>query len=348
MISLIYKDSSGTQRGEDEVRFSIVVWGPVLHGPESIIRAETGRFEVYTNQYNAEIPGVVFSNWQFMEENGAKTVTRTVNTGDREWDGILVAPGTVSVYVDHIDRGLFEILEKEYTIIPRTGDDWVMPYDSCPIETYKNHYPEDPLKVYPSPPGEKMEFGQWLPGMIIDGEGYTYYTISEASGPNKGIYYIESTRFKSDCLALVNRFLLGSTDPPADNSPPGVYTIYDPDNNQINVKYALSVELHETWGTDANPPLGLVVNADGHHKLFWNYIQQNDLRALIEPEVGYGSEEDFDNYIYNLWTQKWNHALEAANSEHENWKDPFPLSTAVYFWDATENNWYLAIPSIDY
>jgi hypothetical protein len=70
--------------------------------------------------------------------------------------------------------------------------------------------------------------------------------------------------------------------------------------------YAQSVELHETWGTNDNPPSGLVADADGHVKLYKPHVDSINLRSIIEPELGFGEELVFKTNILDILINKMN------------------------------------------
>ena len=348
-ISLIFKDLSGIERGRDEVHFAIVTLIDFsLHGPCSIVRGQMGRFEVKTNEYGADIPGMDYLSWEFTDETKQKIVERPPEEQSPIWEGILVAPGTVSAFVDFPDRGITEDITAIYSIIPRTGPDWEMPELDVFIKTYKEYYPLNPehWKKYPMNPNQGDVQGNCTPMLrpdFIYDEQKPLNDFGEGSGPNKSIYYIKYSHVFISCRVLINRFLRGSNDPPANQTPPGIYTNY----NNITSLYAQSVELHETWGTNNNPPSGLVADADGHVKLYKPHVDSINLRSIIEPELGFGEELEFKTNILDILINKKNELYPYGNPNHIDWLDPFPTNTWVDFW-YEPIGWYLSIPGSSY
>jgi hypothetical protein len=341
-ISLIYKDVQGVERGRDEVHFALVTWALSFEGPDTILRGETGKFEVKTNVYGADTPGVDYLNWQFVEETNQKTVMRPVEENSSVWEGILVAPGTVSVFVDFPDRGHSQDFTKTYTITPRTGTDWELPHDMCKILSYKEVYPnfEDEWGKYPVTNRHiRITMADYRPCLYPIGNEYTY---SIGTGPNNNIFYVLNTIYYTACEARINRFLLGSSDPPADSL--GKYTEY----SSMSALYSESVKLHESWGTNDQPPPNLNSNADGHHKLFWEYLKTHDIRKSIESILGFNTEQEFKNAIFNkVYNDIWENAKVEGNAAHNEWTDPLPVGLWIDFWDE-DDGWFRDLSNDDY
>jgi len=163
----------------------------------------------------------------------------------------------------------------------------------------------------------------WLPNTVqLNNTNLLLWKIED-------IYYVLNTNYYTWSCAWINKYLRGSTDPPADRL--GVY----PNHSSSTALYSQSVIKHETWGTGANPPAGLNPNADGHHKLFWNYISHHDIREAIEQMLGFGTQEDFKNAVSKKASDIYDVALDAANATHTNWTDPLPDGVYIDFWDET-------------
>lgn len=349
-ISLIYKDTQGVERGRDEVHFAVVSWSLSFEGPDTILRGETGRFEVKTNIYGADIPGVDYLNWQFVEASEQKTVTRPVGENSSVWEGILVAPGTVTVFVDFPDRGFSQDFMKTYTITSRTGSDWEMPEVDVFSMSYRGYYGdenEEKWTHYPYDSNLNEDFGSCTPMLrpdyVYDGEDKSWNDFGEGSGPNKGIYYVEKSYIYISCRVLLNRYLMGSSDPPANQTPPGIY----PDYNNTTRLFSKSVELHETWGTDDNPPSGLVANSSGHFKLYKPQADSVNLRSLIEPKLGFGEELEFKSSTIDIITNKMQELYQYGNPNHVNWVDPFPTNTWIDLW-REPIGWYQQLSTMNY
>lgn len=181
------------------------------------------------------------------------------------------------------------------------------------------------------------------PDYILDDEDSKWFEIGEGSGPNKGIFYIESTQIYITGRILLNRFLMGSDDPPANQNPPGIYTDY----NNTTFLFAQSVLLHETFGTGDNPPTGLVPNADGHLKGLKPYVDSINIRNMIEPKLGFTTYGEFRSDIYEEIFVIRDTFDGYANSQHEYWTDPYPENALVDFW-YIDFGWFQQDPTTNY
>jgi hypothetical protein len=171
---------------------SIQTGPPLLDGPSTITRGDTGTFTV------KGAPGATMSNWYFAPTAPFGNVNRATGNGNATWTGTLVADGSARVHV--VYAGTTYDLSKSMTVNPRSN--WATTPPRSSTELSGDHldcadgaqYPPNPPSSYDDRFGGSCPHYQW---------SVTAPPIQD-NGPNQGYRYATGLSLTDDFAYIIS------------------------------------------------------------------------------------------------------------------------------------------------
>jgi hypothetical protein len=221
-----------------------------LSGPWQPLRGSTSGYAARTSP-----TGLAVSSWSWSYTNNVKDAnwTDTANSDDQSlWRGTMVVSGTVQVGASIL--GINCTKSASVSVRSRTGGVWATPV-ACAEDNEPNW--GAPMLDIVQPLGEIRDKDSNLGRIIVPqtnqndwSDGVTLTQI--ASGPNQGVWYVQSNALEIDLETVINRFIKSGAPPPE----PGATNFYDYNddantgciaNNMAN--FVQAVRNHEYRGT---------------------------------------------------------------------------------------------------
>jgi hypothetical protein len=294
----------------------------------SLTRAESGTFEVVDALHGIPLVEATYSDWAF--DSPQVDVSDPDNTSST-WSGTIVQPGK-AVCTVNFGGGITCEVNKEITVNARPG--WSITPDCEEDHEPDWVHPDDPYGGFPmAPPG-------WSPGGFrnIDDNNYVitprgtgwqdgYTTAKVNSGPNKDVWYIESSSFVIEMETVINKYVKPGTTPP---NPPGKNFYEKNIEKGVNAAaFFQACKNHEYRGTGGN----------GHGHFAYLEVEEaepfHDVKELIESNV-----EDSENDLKNTT------ALQILMIDSDLWSGDEPPDGSnwsgtiwVFDWDDSPQEW---------